>query len=148
MSFYVSLKADGPIQPDRKKRFSHLVTGIVIRAFAAHPRWRDDEDIRKAGNLLVSRFFMSDVYADRRTPSCWESVSYPFCWTDILSSLDTVSKLGIGRSDANVRKGLDWLRSKQKPSGYFGLRLLAYAREPNIEERIVLASSRVFKALC
>ena len=147
MSFYDSLKVDAPIPPDKKKRFSHLVTGMVLRAFAAHPTRRNDENIRKAGNLLVSRFFKADVYADRRAPSYWESVSYPFCWTDVLSSLDTVSKLDIGRSNANVMKGLDWLRSKQKPSGRFNLRLLAYAREPDIDDWISLASSRVFKAL-
>ncbi|MDD1770060.1 MAG: hypothetical protein LUO79_03150 [Methanomassiliicoccales archaeon] len=148
MSFCDSLKAAGPVKPDRKKRFSHLVTGIVLRAFAAHPRWREDDDIRRAGELLVGRFFKSDVYADRRTPSYWESVSYPFCWTDILSSLDTVSRLGMERSEPNVKKGLDWLASKQKPSGYFGLKLLAYAREPYIDDWIVLAASRVFSRLC
>jgi len=29
---------DDPIQPDRSKPFSHLVTGVVVRAFAAHER--------------------------------------------------------------------------------------------------------------
>jgi len=147
MSFSESLKAEGPVRPDRDKRFSHLITGIVLRAFAAHPRWREDEGIRKAANLLVGRFFKPDVYADRRAPSYWESTSFPFFWTDILSSLDTVSRLGIRRSEKNVEKGLAWLSSKQKPSGYFGLKLLACAREPDIDNWIVLASSRVFKAL-
>jgi len=28
------------IQPDKTKPFSHLVTGIVLRAFTAHPEYR------------------------------------------------------------------------------------------------------------
>ncbi|HTY46645.1 MAG TPA: hypothetical protein VMB46_03150 [Methanomassiliicoccales archaeon] len=147
MGYYESLSVPGPIQPDRRKRFSHLITGIVLRAFAAHERWRDKEEILKAAGLLVSRFFKSDVYTDRRSPLNWEAVSYPFHWTDILSSLDTVSRLGITSSDRNVKKGLEWMHAMQKPSGYFGMKLLAHAREPDIDEWIVLAASRVFKSL-
>jgi hypothetical protein len=147
VSFYDSMKLDSPIQPDKSKRFSHLVTGIVLRAFAAHPRWRENDEVRRAGALLVGRFFRSDAYVDRHASSYWECASFPFVWTDILSSLDTVSWLGTVRSEPNVRKDLDWLASKQKPSGYLGTKLLAYAREPDIDDWIVLAASRVFARL-
>jgi len=33
------MKGD-PVQPARSKPFSHLVTGVVVRAFAAHERRR------------------------------------------------------------------------------------------------------------
>ncbi len=49
------------------------------------------------------------------------------------------------RSDPSVEKALEWLASRQKPSGHFNLRLLAYAREPDIDDWIMLAASRIFK---
>jgi hypothetical protein len=39
------------IQPDRSKPFSHLVTGIVLRAFAAHAKYRNSKEAKKAGEL-------------------------------------------------------------------------------------------------
>ncbi|MBV1768367.1 MAG: hypothetical protein KUA29_08780, partial [Methanobacterium sp.] len=53
------------IQPDRSKPFSHVVTGMVLRAFAAHPKYQKSPAAKKAGALLISRFFMPDKYADR-----------------------------------------------------------------------------------
>ena len=47
-----------PIQPDRSKAFSHLITGIVLRAFAAHRRYRAT---REAGELLKSLFQAQQV---------------------------------------------------------------------------------------
>ncbi len=146
ISFYDSLNRPGPVHPDRSKPFSHLITGIVLRAFAAHPIWCGDSDVHKAGHLLVSRFFKPDKDPDRRAASFWETASFPFHWTDIVSSLDTVSRLGMKRSESNVANALDWLASRQKPSGHFNLRLLAHAREPDIDDWIELAVSRVFKA--
>ncbi len=45
------------IQPDRSKPFSHLVTGMVLRAFAAHPQYQKSAEAKKAGALLNSHFF-------------------------------------------------------------------------------------------
>jgi len=47
---------DDPVQPDRSKPFSCLVTGVVVRAFAAHERRRAWSAAMKAGTLLASRF--------------------------------------------------------------------------------------------
>jgi hypothetical protein len=46
-----------PLQPNRSKPFSHLITGMVLRAFAVHPGYRNHTDVEKAGKLLLSRFF-------------------------------------------------------------------------------------------
>jgi len=53
------------ISPDPSKPFSHLVTGVVLRAFAAHPRYRRTSPARTAAGLLVGRLFQADAYADR-----------------------------------------------------------------------------------
>jgi len=39
------------IQPDQSKPFSHLVTGIVLRTFAVHPKYRKSNEARVAGNI-------------------------------------------------------------------------------------------------
>ena len=52
------------IQPDRSKPFFHLVTGVVVRAFAAHER-RRASSAAMPRTLLPSRFFRRDVYPDR-----------------------------------------------------------------------------------
>ncbi len=72
------------MQPDRTKPFSHLVTGVVLRAFAAHPKYRQLDEAKAAGNLLASRFFKKDAYPDRGTAAFWTKFSFPFWFTDIL----------------------------------------------------------------
>jgi hypothetical protein len=116
-SFASAMGSNTPIEPDRTKPASHLVTGIVLRAFAAHPVWRRCPDGVRAGHLLADRFFRPDTYADRRAPEFWTKLVYPFRWTDVLSSLDALSQLGIGRNDANVARAVTWLVSQQQPDG-------------------------------
>jgi Squalene-hopene cyclase C-terminal domain len=54
-----------PIPPDRSKPSSHLVTGMVLRAFAAHPVRRRSAAARRAGELLAERLYRRDSYGDR-----------------------------------------------------------------------------------
>jgi hypothetical protein len=71
------------LEPDRSCPSSHLVTGIVVRALAAHRRYRRSPDTRRAAELLKSRFFCRDAYPDRAAPSYWLVFSYPYWWTDL-----------------------------------------------------------------
>jgi hypothetical protein len=71
MSLNVMLTACETFEPDRSRPSSHLVTGIVVRAVAAHPRHRHSAATRRAAELLKSRFFRRDVYPDRAAPSNW-----------------------------------------------------------------------------
>jgi hypothetical protein len=66
------------IEPDRSKPFSHLITGMVLRAFVAHPAYRGSREASRASDLLASRFFKADKYPDRRAPVFWTSFSFPF----------------------------------------------------------------------
>lgn len=133
------------IPPDRSKPFSHLVTGIVLRAFAAHPAYRKSEDARLAGRLLESRFFERDRYPDRCSPSFWTSFSFPFWFTDLLSALDSLSQLGLEEEDPQVRRGLEWFASRQKRDGGWKLPLRLVEGEKERDLWITLAISRVFK---
>ena len=69
LSLNVMLTARETFEPDRSRPSSHLITGIVLRALAAHPRYRRSADTRRAADLLKSRFFRRDVYPDRAAPS-------------------------------------------------------------------------------
>ena len=102
--FLDAASAPRPLQPERDKPFSHLMTGIVLRAFAAHSEYCSLDEIHYTGNLLLSRFFRRDKYPGRSSADFWERVSFPFWFTDVISALDTLSYLGFTREDERIRK--------------------------------------------
>ena len=131
-------------EPNREKPFSHLVTGIVLRAFAAHSKYRKDEVVKVAGELLTTRFFKPDKYTDRRGVEYWTKVSFPFWWTDIVSSLDSLSYLGFTTSHPQIKLALETLRDKQLESGMWDLKLLK-TKDQDFSLWINLAICRIFK---
>jgi hypothetical protein len=121
----VAFWAEETIQPDRSRPSSHWVTGIVLRAFAAHEEYRHTPEAWAAGDLLKSRFFKPDPYPDRQAAYFWEKIRYPFWWTDILSALDSLWWLGFRANDGDIQKGLDWLIANQEESGLWKARYLS-----------------------
>ena len=117
LSLNVMLTARDTSGPDRSRPSSHLVTGIVLRARAAYPGYRHSADTRRAAELLKSRFFRRDVYPDRAAPSYWLVFSYPFWWTDLLSALDSLARIGLGPDDPDIARGVAWFTGNQEPSG-------------------------------
>jgi Squalene-hopene cyclase C-terminal domain len=113
-----------PLAPERSRPFSHLVTGMVLRAFAADPRWHEAPDVRRAADLLASRLFKRDPYGDRGDASYWERVSFPFWFTDIVSALDTLSRLEVPPRSAPIADALERLSKLQHHDGTFALKLL------------------------
>lgn len=107
----------GTIEPDKSKPFSHFVTGIVLRPFAIHPKHNQTQEARIAGDLLASRFFQKDVYTDLKNPSAWETFSYPFWNTDLISSLHILTKLGFTEDNPQIQDALTWLLEKQTVTG-------------------------------
>jgi len=108
-----------PFKPRKSQPFSHHVTGMVLRAFAASPTWRDSKEAWQAGEKLLSCFFCDETYEDRTYPSDWENLCYPFWNTDILGSLDSLAKVGFNAEHETIQKGLDWLRKRQNAQGYW-----------------------------
>lgn len=135
------------LEPDRSKPFSHMVTGIVLRAFAAHPSYRKSREAKLAGELLASRLFEPDKYPDRQASSFWTSFSFPFWFTDLLSALDSLSLIGVNTSNAQVAGSVNWFVSNQAKNGLWSLRLRIMAGEKEPDNWITLAISRVFKRL-
>lgn len=133
-----------PIRPDVSRPFSHMVTGVVLRAFAAHERYRRMAEPRVAGSLLARRFFKADSYPDRKAPQFWEKVSFPFWFTDVVSALDSLSLLGFRADDQEISNALNWLAGRQGNDGSFGLKLLRTG-DRNLRFWICLAACRVFK---
>ena len=139
-----AIKKPEPVMPDRSKPFSHLVTGVVLRAFAAHPEHRNNLHAIRAGGLLKSRFFQPDKYPDRKASSFWTGFSHPFWFTDLLSSLDSLSQLGFSREDKDIRKALDWFVERQERNGLWNLRILR-TKDRDLPLWLALAISRVFQ---
>lgn len=108
-----------PVKPNKSQPFSHLVTGMVLRALSASPTWRKSKEAWKAGELLMSRFFKTDKYDDRRHAYFWEEIIYPFWATDVLSSLDSLSQIGFDIKHEKIKEALDWLLNKQNKHGYW-----------------------------
>ena len=117
MSLNVMYTARETVEPDRSRPSSHLITGIVVRALAAHPGYRHSADTRRAAELLKSRFFHRDVYPDRAAPSNWLVFSYPFWWTDLLSALDSLARIGLRAGDPDIARGVAWFTGNQEPGG-------------------------------
>lgn len=133
-----------PVQPDRGKPFSHMATGMVLRAFAAHPSYRISRAARRAGTRLKSRFFQRDRYHDRQAVTYWTKFQYPFWWTDLLSSLDSLSTLGIPLNDPDIQSGLGWFTTNQAADGLWGT---GYEKSRLVEMRrwVGLAAARMFR---
>lgn len=133
-----------PIHSEKSKPSSHLATGMVLRAFAAHPRYRSSVAAREAGQLLKSRFFKPDRYLDRKNPLYWTKFRYPFFWTDLLSSLDSLSLIGFTRDDEDIEKALRWFVENQQPNGLW-ITEYEKAKDREMSRWVALSVCRVFK---
>lgn len=130
-----------PLAPDRSKPSSHLVTGMVLRAFAAHPGWLNAIEVQEAGELLATRLYKRDTYTDRGAVGYWERVSFPFWFTDIVSALDTLSRLGVNPQTPTISAALARLRELQRADGTFAFKLLR-AKDEDLPWWICLAVCR------
>ena len=96
---------------------SHLVTGMVLRAFASSPQRRTSREARRAAELLATRFLQPDRYEDRKAPAFWEILTEPRFFTDVLDALDTITSIGLGKENSGVRTAEAYLRSRQAADG-------------------------------
>ncbi len=134
------------LAPDRSKPSSHMVTGVVLRAFAAHPRYRRSAAARQAARLLAGRLFARDKYPGRDAVSFWTGFGFPFWFTDLLSALDSLTLIGVGPAHPKVAETLDWFVRAQRPDGTWRLHATR-GSDPNTALWISLAICRVFRRL-
>jgi len=146
-SFTRAMALPDPIEPDRSKPFSHFVTGIVIRALAAHPAYRHRPETIIAAQLLARRFFLADPYPDRADASFWTKLSFPFRWTDLLSTLDAISIISSPASDdPDVARGVRWLIEAQGEDGLWSSGY-AQAADRDMGLWVSFAAARALKRL-
>ncbi len=135
------------IEPNSSKPFSHMVTGVVLRAFAAHPAYKQSKEAHRAGELLVSNLFKKDNYPDRASPGYWLRFSFPFWFTDLISALDSLSQLGFSRKESQIDKALKWFAGNQQKNGLWELKILKGQNKDVLQLWLALAICKIFKRL-
>jgi hypothetical protein len=106
-----------PVHPKKNLPFSHMVTGMVIRAFTAHPYYKNSIEAKQTGNLLKSRFFRKDEYTSRQDESYWVKFQFPFWWTNLITVMDSLARMGFSAQDGDIKRGLDWILENQGENG-------------------------------
>lgn len=102
---------------DRSRPFSAAGTGMVLRAFAAHPAYRHGPEAMGAARLLKSIMLKKDNWASYGHPDNWVRFQFPFWWTSLVSALDTLTIMGFAADDGDVWRALEWLAGHQQPDG-------------------------------
>ena len=139
------IKLTEPVQPRREKRFSQMITGVVLRSFAAHPKYNRHVDVLLAGEKLATQIFKADNYTDRKAPEYWTRITFPFWFSDVLSVLDTLSRLGFSADQQNIREAIDWFVSQQNRDGSWNLYLLKGATDKDTCFWVGLVICRMLK---
>jgi hypothetical protein len=139
-----------PVEPDRTKPFSHNWTGMVLRAFAAHKKYRKSKEAHSAGMLLKSRFFQKDGYTSYQKARYWVTFQYPFWWNNLVSALDSLSFLGFSKDDPDIKKALDWVIEHQQENGLWNLQYGEPKKRESTKEKemklwVSLAICRILK---
>lgn len=141
-----------PLEPDRAQPFSHNWTGMVLRAFAAHSKHRKTQAAIRAAELLKSRFFLPDNYTSYQAADYWLRFDYPFWWNNLISALDSVSRIGSPKLDGQTGAALEWFIRHQEQDGlwkvsYAKAQKGKVAKAAQKREWIALAICRVFERL-
>jgi hypothetical protein len=135
------------LEPDRSRPFSWLVTGVVLRAYAAHPIHRDSAEARLAAKLVLSSFFRKDNYPDRGRPEYWLRFTFPFWFTDLISATDSMTRLGFRREDEHLEDAVQWFLSNQQSDGLWRLKALKNNSRFRNELWLSLSICRILKRL-
>lgn len=132
------------IEPDKTEPFSHLVTGVALRPFSLIPDYRSK--VTDAGLLLANRIFTKDKYSDRMGVEYWTKFTFPYHWTDILSTLDTLTLLGI-KKHPKISETTSWFEKHKLDSGVYEVSVMAGAKYKDIKYWITLQYLSVLKRL-
>lgn len=136
------LKKEETIEPDKTKPSSHLVTGIVLRPFSLIMEYR--KKVKEAGLLLADRVFSRDKYSDRSGVECWTKFTYPYHWTDILSTIDTLTLLGI-KNHPKIDEIKQWFDEHKQKNGIYNVSIMAGAKYKDVKYWITLQYLKVLK---
>ena len=136
-----------PVKPDPGWRSSHLATGMALRAFAVHPQYRSDPGARQAAERLKGRLFKPDHYYDRQASEYWLKFQYPFWWTNLLTALDCLGRMGYSAGDADISKGMAWFIENQAEDGLWPTGYGSGRRAESMRRWVGLAACRMLQLL-
>lgn len=142
-SYYYEVAFKAPIPPNKELLSSHMTTGMVLRAFCAHPQYRENIAVLQAGELLAARLFKADAFTFRQAVDYWFKLQYPYWWTNLLSAMDSLAALNFKSHDPRIRRGLEWFREDQHSTGTW---TSSYDRkDPDADGWITYAVCRMVK---
>lgn len=146
-SYLLTTSDQPPLQPDRKRPFSHNWTDMVLRAFAAHPEYRARAEVRSAAELLASSFFAPDNYGSYRHPRYW--TRFAFWWPNLLTAMELLTQLGFTAQNTSMQRGLSWFLEHQADDGMWHILNDGSAERvsPTTQERRAWLTLRVCRVL-
>jgi hypothetical protein len=135
------------VAPDWSQPFSHLATGMALRALVAHPDYRRRAEVQRAVKAFKDRILEADRYNDRRSAAYWTKFQYPYWWTDLVNGLDILAQAGYTETDADVARGLAWFLGHQEPDGLWPTGYAKGSRAAQNREWVGFAICRVLSRL-
>jgi hypothetical protein len=100
--------------------------------------------VKDAGILLAERVFTRDKYPDRMGVEYWTKFTYPYHWTDILSTIDTLTLLGI-KNHPKINEIKQWFKNHKQENGIYGVNVMAGAKYKDVIYWITLQYLNVLK---
>jgi len=92
---------------------------MVLMGFAEHPDYRYRPEIKKAAELMKSRFFQEDFYNSYKSRYYW--VRFDFWWPNLLTALESLYKIGFRCNDEDISLGLRWFVTHQQKDGMWNI---------------------------
>jgi len=102
---------------DKTKPFSAAGTGMVIRAFSVHPKYKDSKYTMKAAQLLKSKFFKKDNWTWYQHPDNWVRFQFPYWWNHLVAAMDSLSLIGLPKEDEDIKNAIQWFVDNQQKDG-------------------------------
>ena len=94
--------------------------------------------------LLADRVFTRDKYSDRSGVEYWTKFTYPYHWTDILSTIDTLTLLGI-KNHPKIDEIKQWFKKHKQKNGIYKVNIMAGAKYKDVKYWITLQYLKVLR---
>jgi hypothetical protein len=139
------MRQPDPIQVGKKLPSAIMVTGVVIRAFANHPKYLAHSVAGKAADFLTNKFFKPDNYSSRHNVSNWTKYTFPFWWSDLLGVLDALSRMKYPVNDSKIQYALRHFIKNQRSDGSWDFSILQGKSIPDYGKWLLFILCRIFK---
>ena len=121
---------------------------MVLRGFCQHPKYQKNKDVLHAAEMLTSRFFQPDVYGSYHSAEYW--FRFEFWWTNLLTSLEVLAKLGFTKDNSAINQALGWFLEHQESTGLWKTNYMdgkSYGQSPKMREREEWVTLRIYRVI-